>query len=76
MVFFSASALAVNCQRAVTPLENTICNNDNLHWLDSTLMVVYHQALQQEGVEDSNKKYDDWGKLLKKCTSDKALLNK
>jgi len=47
MLFFSASALAVNCQRAVTPLENTICNNDNLHWLDSTLMVVYHQALQQ-----------------------------
>ncbi|ELW1648195.1 hypothetical protein KI694_16905 [Enterobacter oligotrophicus] len=73
MLFFSGSALAVNCQRAVTPLENTICNNDNLHWLDSTLSVVYHQALQNEGVEGSNKKYDDWEKLLEKCTTDACI---
>ncbi|MCS5451936.1 lysozyme inhibitor LprI family protein [Enterobacter huaxiensis] len=73
LLFFSGSALAVNCQRAVTPLENTICNNDNLHWLDSTLSVVYHQALQHEGVEGSNKKYDDWEKLLEKCTSDTCI---
>jgi len=72
-LFFSGSALAVNCQRAVTPLENTICNNDNLHWLDSTLSVVYHQALQHEGVEGSNKKYDEWEKLLEKCTSDACI---
>lgn len=73
ILFFSGSALAVNCQRAVTPLENTICNNDNLHWLDSTLSVVYHDALQHEGLEDINKKYEDWEKRLDKCTTDACI---
>ncbi|MFP2238825.1 lysozyme inhibitor LprI family protein [Pseudescherichia vulneris] len=72
-LLFSGSAMAVNCQRAVTPLENTICNNDNLHWLDGTLSVVYNQAILQEGIEDINKKYYEWEKLLEKCTSDSCI---
>lgn len=69
----SGSAMAVNCQRAVTPLENTICNNDNLHWLDSTLAIVYNQAIRQDGAEGINKKYYQWEKLLEKCTTDACM---
>ena len=72
-LFFSGGAMAINCQRAVTPLENTICNNDNLHWLDSTLSLIYNQAVLEEGVADIDKKYDEWEKLLEKCTSDTCI---
>lgn len=72
-LLFSGSAVAVNCQRAVTPLENTICNNENLHWLDSTLQVVYQQAIHEEGLEGNDKEYREWEKLLEKCTSDTCI---
>ena len=72
-LLFSGGAMAINCQRAVTPLENTICNNDNLHWLNSTLSLIYNQAILEEGVADIDKKYDEWEKLLEKCTSDTCL---
>ncbi|MEZ6876992.1 lysozyme inhibitor LprI family protein [Enterobacter sp. KBR-315C3_2022] len=72
-LFFCGSAMAVNCQRAVSPLENTICNNDNLHWLDSTLSVIYNQAILRENVEHIDKKYYEWEKLLEKCTSDACI---
>ncbi|WP_137903564.1 hypothetical protein [Enterobacter sp. 2VL] len=72
-LFFSGGAMAINCQRAVTPLENTICNNDNLHWLDNTLSLIYNQAVLEEGVADIDKKYDEWEKLLEKCTSDTCI---
>lgn len=65
--------MAMNCQRAVTPLENTICNNDNLHWLDNTLTLIYNQAVLEEGVADIDKKYYEWEKLLEKCTSDTCI---
>ncbi len=68
-LMLSGSAMAVNCQRAVTPLENTICNNDNLHWLDSTLSVVYQQAIHQDGLAANDKEYLHWEKLLEKCTT-------
>ncbi|MGX5088953.1 hypothetical protein [Enterobacter sp. UPMP2052] len=72
-LLFSGGAMAINCQRAVTPLENTICNNDNLHWLNSTLSLIYNQAILEEGVADIDKKYDEWEKLLEKCTSDTCI---
>ncbi|HDR2626228.1 TPA: hypothetical protein QCI66_002494 [Enterobacter cancerogenus] len=72
-LLLSGGAMAINCQRAVTPLENTICNNDNLHWLNSTLSLIYNQAILEEGVADIDKKYDEWEKLLEKCTSDTCI---
>lgn len=72
-LFTSGSAFAVNCQRAVTPLENTICNDNNLHWLDRTLSMVYHEAILQNGPEDSDKKYHEWEALREKCTTEACI---
>nr|WP_255709792.1 hypothetical protein [Lelliottia sp. WAP21] len=72
-LFTSGSAFAVNCQRAVTPLENTICNDNNLHWLDRTLSMVYHQAILQNGPEESDKKYHEWEALREKCTTEACI---
>lgn len=72
-LFTSGSAFAVNCQRAVTPLENTICNDNNLHWLDRTLSMVYHQAILQNGPEESDKEYHEWEALREKCTTEACI---
>lgn len=72
-LFTSGSAFAVNCQRAVTPLENTICNDNNLHWLDRTLSMVYHEAILQNGPEESDKKYHEWEALREKCTTEACI---
>lgn len=71
--FMSQNALAVNCQRAVTPLENTICNNDNLHWLDSTMSTIYRTMLIKNDTEKVYKDYTEWEKSLVNCTSDSCI---
>lgn len=71
--FSAASAYAVNCQRASMPLENTICNNDNLHWLDSTMTVIYHTMLVRNPSQQVHKKYQEWEKSLQACTSDSCI---
>ncbi|HEY1844311.1 MAG TPA: hypothetical protein VGL07_18350 [Buttiauxella sp.] len=73
LTFFSGNALAVNCQRASTPLENTICNNDNLHWLDSTMAVIYRTMLVKNDAAKANKIYNDWEASLESCTSDSCI---
>jgi len=72
-VLFGASAYAVNCQRAATPVENTICNNDNLHWLDSTLTVIYRSMLVKGDSEKVHQQYETWEKSLDSCTSDACI---
>lgn len=71
--FFSTSALAINCQRAVTPLENTICNNDNLHWLNSTMTLVYSTMLIREDTIKIHNMYTAWAKSLESCTSEGCI---
>lgn len=71
--FFSSSALAVNCQRAISPLENTICNNDSLHWLDSTMSVVYRTMLIKNDAEKVYRNYTRWEKSLENCTTDSCI---
>ncbi|MTH46137.1 lysozyme inhibitor LprI family protein [Intestinirhabdus alba] len=70
---FATSAWAVNCQRASMPLENTICNNDNLHWLDSTMTVIYHAMLTDNPTPQLAKKYHEWEQSLRRCTSDSCI---
>ena len=71
--FSTASAYAVNCQRASMPLENTICGNDNLHWLDSTMTAIYHAMLVRNPSQEVHKKYLEWEKSLQQCTSDSCI---
>ncbi len=71
--FFSGSVLAVNCQRASTPLENTICNDDNLHWLDSTMTVIYRAMLVKNDSARVHKDYLDWEASLESCTTESCI---
>lgn len=71
--FYSGNALAVNCQRAATPLENTICNNENLHWLDATMTIIYRAMLINSDAPAVHKEYLEWEKSLESCTSDSCI---
>jgi hypothetical protein len=70
---FTTSAFAVNCLRASTPLENTICSNENLHWLDSTMSVIYRTMLVHGNSHDVQQRYGDWESSLKNCTTDECI---
>lgn len=70
---FSTSAFAVNCLRASTPLENTICSNDNLHWLDSTMTVIYRTMLVKGNTQEVHQRYAEWETSLKRCTTDTCI---
>lgn len=72
-VLTSASAFAVNCQRAATTLENTVCHNENLNWLDSTLMRIYLAMLVNEDSRQVHQQYLEWEQSLKNCTTDDCM---
>ncbi|AIR04367.1 hypothetical protein JT31_07015 [Cedecea neteri] len=71
--FYAGNAMAVDCQRAATPLDNTICNNDTLHWLDSTMDMIYHSMLVKNNAAQVHKDYLEWDKSLESCTSDGCI---
>lgn len=73
LALYGTSASAVNCQRAATPVENTICNDDNLHWLDSTMTLIYRNMLIKNDSRQVAKQYHDWEKSLNACTSDSCI---
>ncbi|NIF59537.1 hypothetical protein F3J27_14740 [Enterobacter sp. Ap-916] len=71
--FYTGNALAVDCQRAARPLENTICNNDTLHWLDSTMGAIYRSMLVKGNGAQVHKDYLEWEKSLENCTTDGCI---
>lgn len=73
MAFSASSAFAVKCQRATTPLENTICNNENLSWLDETMSSVYRAMLVYRDARQVHKDYLAWEKSLEDCSSDSCI---
>ncbi|MFV0262886.1 MAG: lysozyme inhibitor LprI family protein [Kluyvera sp.] len=73
MAFSASSAYAVKCQRATTPLENTICNNENLSWLDETMSSVYRAMLVYRDARQVHKDYLAWEKSLEDCSSDSCI---
>ena len=73
LAFFSTHALAVNCQRAVSPVENTVCNSDNLRWLDGTLTTIYRKMLVRQNAPQAARQYEAWEKSLNNCTSDGCI---
>lgn len=70
---FATSAFAVNCQRAQTPVENTVCNSDNLRWLDSTLNLIYRNMLVRNNSQQVAQQYREWERSLNNCTSDGCI---
>ena len=73
MALTASSAYAVNCQRAATPLENTICNNENLHWLDDTMSSVYRAMLVYRDAQVVHAEYLTWEESLDDCSSDECI---
>lgn len=73
MALTASSAFAVNCQRAATPLENTICNNANLNWLDDTMSNVYRAMLVYRDAPSVHAEYVAWEKSLDDCSSDECI---
>ncbi|HDS9458773.1 TPA: hypothetical protein QH851_003535 [Enterobacter asburiae] len=69
----STSVFAVNCQRAATPLQNTICNNANLHWLDDTMTNVYRAMLVYRDAGQVHQEFEAWEKSLGECASDDCI---
>lgn len=73
MMIFSSSSFAINCQRAVTPVEYTVCSNENLHWLDQTFSEIYQAMLINYDTETVYQQRRIWEKALNSCTSDTCI---
>ena len=73
MMIFSSSSFAINCQRAVTPVEYTVCSNEDLHWLDQTFSEVYQAMLINYDTETVYQQRRIWEKALNSCTSDTCI---
>ncbi|WP_016599791.1 hypothetical protein, partial [Yersinia pestis] len=69
----STSSLAINCQRASTPVEYTVCSNEDLHWLDQTFNSIYQVLLVKYNTEMVYQQRQTWEKSLNSCTSDSCI---
>ncbi|MGB9094916.1 lysozyme inhibitor LprI family protein [Erwinia sp.] len=72
LTFFTSSALAIDCARAVTVVENTLCSVPQLVWLDSVLNDSYRARLQ-DNPQHLDKKVGEWRQLRDGCTSTNCL---
>ncbi|POW60832.1 hypothetical protein C3408_01230 [Candidatus Pantoea alvi] len=69
----ATSAFAVNCQRAATPLENTICHSENLSWLNNIMATYYRDTLARREGYPVHQEYLAWQKSLKTCSSESCI---
>ncbi|MCB5314834.1 lysozyme inhibitor LprI family protein [Yersinia intermedia] len=69
----SSSSFAINCQRAATPVEYTVCGNEDLHWLDQTFSDIYQSMLVKYDTETVYQQRQLWEKSLNSCTSDSCI---
>lgn len=72
-MLISTSSLAINCQRASTPVEYTVCSNEDLHWLDQTFNSIYQVLLVKYNTEMVYQQRQTWEKSLNSCTSDSCI---
>lgn len=70
---WSNASWAVNCQSTATPLENSICNSDELNWLDYIVKDLYHKKLVENDAIQVRHAYQEWKNSLEKCTSASCL---
>ncbi|CRG52056.1 lysozyme inhibitor LprI family protein [Yersinia wautersii] len=73
MMLISTSSLAINCQRASTPVEYTVCSNEDLHWLDQTFNGIYQALLVKYNTETVYQQRQTWEKSLNSCTNDRCI---
>ncbi|OWF83107.1 hypothetical protein B4903_03755 [Yersinia frederiksenii] len=73
MMILSSSAFAINCQRAATPVEYTVCSDEDLHWLDQTFSDIYQAMLVKYDTETVYQQRRAWEKALNSCTSDSCI---
>lgn len=73
ILLFSSSSFAINCQRAVTPVEYTVCSNEDLHWLDQTFSEIYQVMLIKYNTEIVYQQRQVWEKALNNCTSNSCI---
>lgn len=73
MMFFSSYSFAINCQRASTPVEYTVCGNEDLHWLDQTFDGIYQMLLVENDTETVYQQRQTWEKALNSCTNDNCI---
>lgn len=72
-MIISSSSFAINCQRAATPVEYTVCGDEDLHWLDQTFSDIYQSMLVKYDTETVYQQRQIWEKSLNSCTSDSCI---
>lgn len=73
MMVVSSSSFAINCQRAATPVEYTVCGDEDLHWLDQTFSDIYQAMLVKYDTETVYQQRQVWEKSLNSCTSNNCI---
>lgn len=66
-------AWAIECARASTIVESTICGSPQLKWLDSVLNNAYRSVMQEDDPQDVNKTMQEWLHSRNACTSSHCL---
>ncbi len=73
LILISHRTYSMNCLRAVTPLENTVCTNETLRWLDTIIHQIYSLKLVQNSGKETPNRYSEWDKLRGNCTTETCL---
>ncbi|MDN0122226.1 hypothetical protein QVN60_03225 [Yersinia aleksiciae] len=73
MMLIPSTSFAINCQRAVTPVEYTVCGDEDLHWLDQTFSDIYQAMLVRYDTETVYQQRREWKKALNSCTSNSCI---
>ena len=66
-------ALAVDCGRAASIVENTICNSPQLSWLDAVMNDANRDALAGKNSEPVLQRYRNWQESRNACTTTNCL---
>lgn len=69
----ASPVLAIECARASTIVENTICESPQLVWLDSILNDTYRNVMQESEPQGVNTTMQQWLDSRNACTSSNCL---
>ncbi len=69
----TSSALAIDCARTSSIVENTICDSPQLKWMDSILNDTYRNILKQSEPTRVNEEMKQWLASRDACSSSSCL---
>lgn len=69
----SCSVAAICCQHPKTPVEYSICNNNDLRWLDDILRDIYWKNRVNKDRKKVDQQWLDWLERRNGCTDDKCI---